>query len=79
MNFTVLLTGQIAINQIFQMTQPTPTFALGKRTTAEGQVTVPKRMNFWKSPEQPLTPTSFLENHIAIFCQFHAQKPCLKF
>ena len=56
MNCTVLSTAQIAINQLFQMTQPTTTFteqhAMGKGTTAEGRVMVPKRMNFRKSSER---------------------------
>ena len=33
----------------------------------KGRVASPKRMNFRKSSKRPLTPPSFLENHVAIF------------
>ena len=38
-----------------------------------GRVTVPKWMNLRKSSKRP-----FLENHIAFFFEFHAQKALMK-
>ena len=41
----------------------------------KGRLTLPKRMNFRKSPKRPLTPPpSFSENHVANLYQCHAQK-----